>query len=108
RGAPATAASGTAAGRRCRPAFAGSPRVALYRWLLRLVGDEALAEDLLSNVFSRRLAPRREVRGALIGFYLAIGDRAPQGNVRAAPPHQRPARRRDQGRNSRSAALIGR
>jgi Sigma-70 region 2 len=26
-------------------------RVALYRWLLRLVGDEALAEDLLSEVF---------------------------------------------------------
>src|SRR5260370_40199550 len=26
-------------------------RVALYRWLLRLVGDEALAEDLLSDVF---------------------------------------------------------
>src|SRR5260221_9263926 len=24
-------------------------RVALYRWLLRLVGDEALAEDLLSG-----------------------------------------------------------
>jgi RNA polymerase sigma factor (sigma-70 family) len=26
-------------------------RVALYRWLLRLVGDEASAEDLLSEVF---------------------------------------------------------
>src|SRR5260221_966058 len=26
-------------------------RIALYRWLLRLVGDEALAEDLLSGVF---------------------------------------------------------
>jgi len=26
-------------------------RVALYRWLLRLVRDEALAEDLLSDVF---------------------------------------------------------
>jgi len=25
-------------------------RVALYRWLLRLVGEEALAEDLLSDV----------------------------------------------------------
>jgi RNA polymerase sigma-70 factor (ECF subfamily) len=29
----------------------GRHRVALYRWLLRLVGDEALAEDLLSDVF---------------------------------------------------------
>jgi RNA polymerase sigma-70 factor, ECF subfamily len=26
-------------------------RVAIYRWLLRLVGDEAMAEDLLSDVF---------------------------------------------------------
>src|SRR5260370_7937657 len=26
-------------------------RVALYPWLLRLVGDEALAEDLFSDVF---------------------------------------------------------
>src|SRR5258708_36691941 len=29
----------------------GRYRVPLYRWLLRLVGGEALAEDLLSNVF---------------------------------------------------------
>ncbi len=29
----------------------GRYRVPLYRWLLRLVGDEALAEDLLSDVF---------------------------------------------------------
>src|SRR6266516_1373327 len=29
----------------------GRHRVPLYRWLLRLVDDEALAEDLLSDVF---------------------------------------------------------
>jgi RNA polymerase sigma-70 factor, ECF subfamily len=29
----------------------GRHRVALYRWLLRFVGNEALAEDLLSEVF---------------------------------------------------------
>jgi DNA-directed RNA polymerase specialized sigma24 family protein len=29
----------------------GRHRVPLYRWLLRLVGDEVLAEDLLSDVF---------------------------------------------------------
>jgi RNA polymerase sigma-70 factor, ECF subfamily len=29
----------------------GRHRVPLYRWLLRLVGDEAIAEDLLSDVF---------------------------------------------------------
>jgi hypothetical protein len=38
----------------------GRHRVPLYRWLLRLVRDEALAEDLLSGV-SRRLAPSRRV-----------------------------------------------
>src|SRR4026208_1753306 len=39
-------------------------RVALYRWLLRLVCDEALAEDLLSNVFLDvwRHAAKFEVR----------------------------------------------
>jgi RNA polymerase sigma-70 factor, ECF subfamily len=42
-------------------------RVALYRWLLRLVGDEALAEDLLSNVFLDvwRHAARFEVRSSV-------------------------------------------
>src|SRR5260370_17351558 len=29
----------------------GRHRVPLYRWLLRLVGDESLADDLLSDVF---------------------------------------------------------
>src|SRR2546430_1109604 len=59
-------------------------RVALYRWLLRLVGDEALAEDLLSDVFLDvwRQAAKFE---ALIGFYLAIGDRALQDAFRATP-----------------------
>src|SRR6266446_4705126 len=62
-------------------------RVALYRWLLRLVGDEALAEDLLSDVFlerrvSRRLAPGREVRGALIGFAFIR-----TGSAAARPEH---------------------
>jgi hypothetical protein len=40
-------------------ALFGRYRVALYRWLLRLVDDGALAEDLLSEVFldvSRRAA----------------------------------------------------
>jgi DNA-directed RNA polymerase specialized sigma24 family protein len=32
-------------------ALFGRYRVALYRWLLRLVDDDALAEDLLSEVF---------------------------------------------------------
>jgi hypothetical protein len=37
-------------------------RVAVYRWLLRLVSDEALAEDLLSDVF---LDVWRQERSAL-------------------------------------------
>src|SRR3978361_2140313 len=32
-------------------ALFGRPRTTLYRWLVRLVGDAALAEDLLSEVF---------------------------------------------------------
>ena len=32
-------------------ALFGRHRTALYRWLVRLVGDTALAEDLLSDVF---------------------------------------------------------
>ena len=49
-------------------------RVALYRWLLRLVGDEALAEDLLSNVFIDvwRHAAKFEVRSSVSTWLLAI------------------------------------
>ena len=49
-------------------------RVALYRWLLRLVGDEALAEDLLSNVFLDvwRHAAKFEVRSSVSTWLLAI------------------------------------
>src|SRR5258705_7833344 len=49
-------------------------RVALYRWLLRLVGDEALAEDLLSNVFLDvwRHAAKFEERSSVSTWLLAI------------------------------------
>src|SRR6266581_2989504 len=49
-------------------------RVALYRWLLRLVGDEALAEDLLSEVFLAvwRQADRFEGRSSVSTWLLAI------------------------------------
>src|SRR5947209_20104887 len=49
-------------------------RVALYRWLLRLVGDAALAEDLLSNVFLDvwRHAAKFEVRSSVSTWLLAI------------------------------------
>jgi hypothetical protein len=60
----------------------GRHRVPVYRWLLRLVGDEALAEDRVS----RCLAPSRVLRSARIGFDLAVGDCPLQGSLGAAPP----------------------
>jgi len=46
----------------------------LYRWLLRLVGDEALAEDLLSDVFLDvwRQAAAFEARSSVSTWLLAI------------------------------------
>jgi RNA polymerase sigma-70 factor, ECF subfamily len=52
----------------------GRHRVPLYRWLLRLVGDEALAEDLLSDVFLDvwRQAGAFEARSSVSTWLLAI------------------------------------
>jgi RNA polymerase sigma-70 factor, ECF subfamily len=52
----------------------GRHRVALYRWLLRLVRDEALAEDLLSDVFLDvwRQAAAFEARSSVSTWLLAI------------------------------------
>src|SRR2546422_1647243 len=52
----------------------GRHRVGLYRWLLRLVGDEALAEDLLSEVFLDvwRQAATFEARSSVSTWLLAI------------------------------------
>jgi RNA polymerase sigma-70 factor, ECF subfamily len=49
-------------------------RVALYRWLLRLVRDDALAEDLLSGVFLDvwRQAAKFEARSSVSTWLLAI------------------------------------
>ena len=49
-------------------------RVGLYRWLLRLVRDEALAEDLLSEVFFEvwRHAASFEARSSVSTWLLAI------------------------------------
>jgi RNA polymerase sigma-70 factor (ECF subfamily) len=48
--------------------------VALYRWLLRLVDDKTLAEDLLSEVFLDvwRLAASFEARSSVSTWLLAI------------------------------------
>ena len=52
----------------------GRHRVAVYRWLLRLVNDEALAEDLLSDVFLDvwRQAAAFEARSSVSTWLLAI------------------------------------
>jgi RNA polymerase sigma-70 factor (ECF subfamily) len=49
-------------------------RIALYRWLLRLVGEEHLAEDLLSEVFLDvwRQAAAFEARASVSTWLLAI------------------------------------
>jgi RNA polymerase sigma-70 factor, ECF subfamily len=49
-------------------------RIALYRWLLRIVHDEALAEDLLSEVFLDvwRHADKFEGRASVSTWLLAI------------------------------------
>ena len=52
----------------------GRHRVLLYRWFLRLVRDEALAEDLLSDVFLDvwRQAAAFEARSSVSTWLLAI------------------------------------
>jgi RNA polymerase sigma-70 factor (ECF subfamily) len=52
----------------------GRHRVPLYRWLLRLVGDGALAEDLLSEVFLDvwRQSAAFEARSSVSTWLLAI------------------------------------
>src|SRR5207248_9400645 len=75
-------------------------RVALYRWLLRLVGDEALAEDLLATCFSTSGARPRSSRRAhqfLPGYWRSRATR--QSPRCAAAPTTRSMR--DHGRNSR-------
>lgn len=49
-------------------------RIAIYRWLVRLVGDEGLAEDLLSDVFLDvwRKARSFEGRSSVSTWLLAI------------------------------------
>jgi RNA polymerase sigma-70 factor (ECF subfamily) len=49
-------------------------RTAIYRWLLRFVGDETVAEDLLSDVFLDvwRQAGRFEGRAAVSTWLLSI------------------------------------
>ena len=55
-------------------ALFGRYRVALYRWLLRLVDDDALAEELLSEVFLNvwRQATSFEGRSSVSTWLLAI------------------------------------
>src|SRR5262252_7948040 len=58
-------------------------RIPLYRWLLRIVGNETVAEDFLSDVFLDVWPSGRIVRGPRVGFDLAVCDRPVQGFVGA-------------------------
>ena len=53
--------------------------VRVFRFVIRLVRDESTAEDLISEVFSRRLATGRPVRRTFLGFDLDAGDCSFQG-----------------------------
>jgi RNA polymerase sigma-70 factor, ECF subfamily len=83
--APATAPSAPSSDEMLVARIAGGDRLAMqtlfaryrtpvYRWLLRLVGNEAVAEDLLSDVFLDvwRQAGRFQARSAVSTWLLAI------------------------------------
>ena len=91
-------------GNRMSPSHVRKGRIK-YRYYLSspLLRDEALAEDLLSDVFLDVWRQSREVRGALVGFYLAIGDRALQGALGAAPQDRCGIRRGGRSNHSRSS-----
>ena len=74
--------------------------VRVYRFIVRLTGNQSLAEDLVSEVF---LDVWRQAEGFEVqvpGFHLAARDRSLQGAVGAAPPHRR-ASGRQHGRDDR-------
>ena len=86
-------------------------RVAVYRWLLRLVNDEALAEDLLSDVFLDvwRQAASFEARASVSTWLLAIA----RYKALSAPPETdrchvgRPHRIHGSGSRGRSGPRAG-
>src|SRR5262245_39741976 len=66
-------------------------RTAVYRWLRRLVSDEALAEDVLSEVFLDvwRQAARFESRSSVSTWLMSIA-RFKALSARCRPPAARP------------------
>ena len=59
--------------------------VRVYRFVLRIVRDTTMAEDLVSQVFLDVWRTAKPVRRPLAGFDLAAVDRPLQGADRAAP-----------------------
>jgi len=77
-------------------------RTAVYRWLLRMVGNEATAEDLLSDVFLDvwRQADRFQARSSVSTWLMAIARfKAP---LRSPRPEGCRAGRDDRGDRRRS------
>src|SRR6188474_568708 len=79
-------------------------RGSVYRWLLRFVGNETVAEDLLSDVFFDvwQQAGRFERR-----FDLAALDRPLQGALRPPSSHRCAARRDHRGPRGRPRRRSG-
>src|SRR6266478_6536035 len=63
--------------------------VRVYRFILRLTGNQSLAEDLVSEVFLDVLPPAEGFQTKIPGVHLVARDRALQGALRPAAPHRR-------------------
>jgi hypothetical protein len=68
--------------------------VRVFRFIVRLTGNQSLAEDLVSEVF---LDVWRQAEGFEAKSQASTGDRPLQGALRATTPHRRAPRRTDGG-----------
>src|SRR5919201_4388952 len=76
--------------------------VRVFRFVVRLIRDEATAEDVISEVFLDVGQSGWPVRRALDGNDMVAGDRALQGHFGAQAPTGRGVGRRDRSSDRRS------